>query len=343
MADAMAKPYRRRDSRFWWIAPVVDGRQRPQSAQTTDYQEALDLIRRLEGKIADGLITTQTTKTLFSDLAATLKRDYKIKQRGSEADLIRRIDKHVTPFLGHLKAATINAATIAQYVESRLAEKAANASINRELAAIKRAYTLGRKAGLVINTPSIEMLPEDNVRQGFFNDDHFRAVLRHSNDLLRDVLIVAYYTGWRIASVLALEWSNVDLKGNVIRLRVNQTKNRTATTFPLEPFPELKAALENRERACNGFITPWVFNREGQKVVSVRKAWENARSKAGVPGRLIHDLRRTAVRNLKRMGWSDTEVMKMVGLRTMSMLIRYSITTEEDILRKAKDFVKAQG
>ena len=59
----MAKPYRRRDSGFWWIAPVIDGVQKPQSAKTDDYQEALNLLRRLEGKIADGLITTQTART----------------------------------------------------------------------------------------------------------------------------------------------------------------------------------------------------------------------------------------------------------------------------------------
>lgn len=334
MCGQMAKPFKRRDSRYFWIAPVIDGVQQPQSTKTTDYQEALEMLRRLEGRIVDGLITVQTNRATFNELAELVKRDYKIKGRRSKDDLVRRLDKHITPALGNLRASSINGATISEYIERRVTQGASNASVNRELAAIRRAFSLGKQAGLVITTPSIEMLPEDNVRQGFFNDAHFRSVLKYANPMLRDVLIVAFYTGWRIDSILHLEWGNVDLAGNVIRLRANQTKNRKPTTFPLEPFPELRAVLEARQP--KGLITPWVFHRKGERVRSIRKAWEIAREKAKVPGRLIHDLRRTAVRNLKRMGWSDTEVMNLVGLKTLSMLLRYSITTEEDILAKAQ-------
>jgi integrase len=333
----MAKPYRRKDSKFWYIAPVIHGLQMPQSSKTTDYQEALDMLRRMEGKIVDGLITTQTNKILFKELSDMLKRDYKIKGRRSESDMISRLDKHVSPFLGELKASTINAVTISQYVERRLSDNAKPATINRELAAIKRAYSLAKKSDIVLNTPSIEMLPEDNVRQGYFNEDHFRSCLKFANPILKDALIVAYYTGWRIDSILHLEWVNVD--SDVIRLRMNQTKNRKATTFPLGPFPELSEAIERRRESGKGLITPHVFHRKGERVISIRKAWEIARKKANVPGRLIHDLRRTAVRNLKKTGWSDTEIMNMVGLKTISMLLRYGITTEEDILTKANAMV----
>jgi hypothetical protein len=41
------------------------------------------------------------------------------------------------------------------------------------------------------------------------------------------------------------------------------------------------------------------------------------------------------VKNLKHAGWSDTEIMNMVGLKTLAMFLRYNITTEEDILSKA--------
>jgi integrase len=330
----MAKPFKRRDSRYWWISPIIQGVQQPQSTKTTDYQEALEILRRLEGRIVDGLMTAN--KATIGELCEILERDYKIKNRRSEDDLKRRVKKYIKPLLGDLRASTVNSATISHYIEKRLEAKASPGTINRELAAIKRAYALGRKSGLVVSIPPIEMLPEDNVRQGYFRDDQFRDVLRHANEILKDVLIVAFYTGWRIDSILHLEWSNVDFDGKVVRLRANQTKNRKAATFPLDPFPEVFAALEHRKALSKGFVTPWVFNREGARVISIRKAWEIARKKANVPGRLIHDLRRTAVRNLKSKGWSDTEIMNIVGLKTLSMLIRYSITTEGDILQKAK-------
>lgn len=331
----MAKPFKRRDSKFWWISPTVNMIQLPQSTKTTDYQEALDMLRRLEGKIVDGLVTVNTNRALLSELCALVKRDYKIKKRRSESDLIRRLDKHVIPLLGDLKASAINATTITEYVERRLEQSASNGTINRELAAIKRAYSIGRKSGLTIVAPYIELLPEDNVRQGFFREDQFRSVLSKSGPLLQDVLIVAFYTGWRIDSVLHLEWSNVDLDGNVIRLRVNQTKNRKATTFPLQPFPELRAALERRKEAAKGLVTPWVFQRKAERVISIRGAWHTARAAANVPGRLIHDLRRTAVRSLTKLGFTPSEVMSMVGIKTMSIFLRYNITTEADIMEKA--------
>ena len=83
-----------------------------------------------------------------------------------------------------------------------------------------------------------------------------------------------------------------------------------------------------------------MFHRDGKKFRRVRTAWNIAREKAGVPGRLIHDLGRTAVPNLKRMGFSDTEIMQMVGFKTLSIMHRYNITTEEDILAKGNAIAK---
>jgi len=329
----MAKPYKRKDSPYWWIRPTVDGIQQPQSTKTTDYQEALDQLRRLEGKIVDGLITATTQSVTFGDLCDLLERDYRTHQRHSLVHLQCRLERHIRPALGALRASSISTVTISAYIERRQEANASAATINRELAVIRRAYALGRRSGAILTAPFIDLLPEDNVRQGFFNEDHFRAVLRVANPLLKDVLIVAYYTGWRLQSILTLEWSSIDERDQVIRWKLR--KNRKPVTFPLAPFPELAEAIARRKAATKGLITPWVFHRDGACVKSIQTAWEIARRKANVPGRLLHDFRRTAVRNLKRGGWSDTEIMNMVGLKTLSMLIRYSITTEDDILRKA--------
>ena len=298
------------------------------------------MLRRLEGKIVDGLVTVQANRATFKDLAELVKRDYKIKQRRSRADVDRRFEKHILPILGDLRALAITGDTISQYIEKRLDEGAAKNSIDLELASIKRAYSLARKNGMPITTPAIEMFHEKNPRQGFFREDHFRSALQHANPLLRDFLIVGYYTGWRHKSILKLEWTGVDWKNQVLRHR--ETKNSKATIFPLEPFPELVEALKRRLEAARGLITPWVFQRNGARVRSIRKAWEIAREKAGIPGRTIHDLRRTAVRNLKEAGWSDTQIMSMVGLKTLSMLLWYGISVEDDILRKAKTMAKIQ-
>lgn len=340
----VAKPYRRKDSRFWWIAPWIDGRQVRQSSGETDYSRAERKLKILEGKLAaNAPITARTDRDSFAALLELVRTDYTIKKRRSLYDLGLRIDNHLEPILGFLPAGKVDSRVIAEYIRKRQIEsKASNASVNRELAIIKRAFRLGERSGAVSHVPYIEMLPEDNVREGYFSSEAFLSIAANACELVADIAAVAYVTGWRIQSILDLEWRNVSADA----VRTVLSKNRKPVVFPIEPFPILKAALDRRRADTKeverrkGMLIPYVFHRDGIPVRDFRGEWDTARRAAGQPGRLIHDFRRTAVRNLKRGGWTDTEIMNMVGLKTLSMLIRYNITTEEDILEKARRVVR---
>jgi integrase len=74
-----------------------------------------------------------------------------------------------------------------------------------------------------------------------------------------------------------------------------------------------------------------VFHRNGRQIKSFRKAWANACEAAGVPGRIPHDLRRTAVRNLERAGVSRNVAMQLTGHKTESVYRRYAIVSESDL------------
>ena len=329
----MAKPYRRKDSRFWWIAPVINGRQVPQSTKTEDHEEARANLNSLEGKVADGIpITPRTNCSSLRELADDLKTDYRTRKRRTLPDLERRLDNHITPNLGHFMAHRISSATIGDYIRIRQEEGAANATINRELSAISRAFTLAQRSGKVLTRPHIEKLIEDNEREGLFTEEQFRAVLAKADTLTRDILILAYYTGWRRSSLTEPTWDRVDFRSGILHGR--QMKNRKRVGFPFAEFPEVTGMLERRHEETRklqkktGQIIPWVFHRNGQRVRSWRGAWEAARTKAGLPGKLIHDFRRTAVTNMLDAGIPVDVIMDIVGFKTVQMVMRYAQTRQ---------------
>ena len=120
----------------------------------------------------------------------------------------------------------------AQTVRSRHAwhaEGAANATINRECAALKRLFSLAVKGEKIHRAPHIGMLQERNIRTGFFEDHQYEAVRAHLPAYAQPVVTFAYLTGWRVRSeVLTLQWRQVDFKAGIIRLDPGTTKNLEA-------------------------------------------------------------------------------------------------------------------
>jgi integrase len=197
-------------------------------------------------------------------------------------------------------------------------------------------FRLGEQSGLVTRRPHIALLAERNTRTGFFEPDQYQAVRAHLPEALRSVFDVAYTTGWRVRDeILTRQWHHIDLRAGWLRLEPGQTKNAEGRQFPLTA--ELRAVMEaQRARTtalehATGAIIPWVFHRDGQPIKSYRRAWITACTRAGVPGRLPHAFRRTAVRNLERSGVSRSASMALVGHKTESIYRRYAIVAESDL------------
>ncbi len=144
-----------------------------------------------------------------------------------------------------------------------------------------------------------------------------------------------------------MKWSNVDLKKRVVCLEIGTTKNKEGRTMYLDD-ELLNVFLEQREQQKNsGQIIPYVFpSSDGKdRAKDFRKAWKTSCKKAGIPGRLFHDFRRTAVRNMVRSGIPERVAMMISGHKTRSVFERYNIVSEDDLrvaARKHEEYLKNQ-
>lgn len=333
----------------YWIKYHRQGRPFYESSGSTAHEDAKRLLQLREGDIARGVpVTPQVNRCTIDELLADVVTDYTINKRKSLGDLQRRLDLHLLPHFAGRRAAQITTADIRRYTAARQEAGAANAQINRELAALKRAYTLATQGGKVLVRPHIPMLQERNVRTGFFEAEQFAAVQTHLSAPLQAVVSFAYLTGWRVPSeVLPLQWRQVDFAAGTVRLDAGTTKNDEARTFPLTA--ELRTLLEAQRAVTDavqrklGRIIPHVFHRKGKPIKSFRKAWARACTDAALAGRIPHDFRRSAVRNLVRAGIPERVAMTMSGHKTRSVFERYNIVSEGDLREAAKRLDAAAG
>jgi integrase len=89
--------------------------------------------------------------------------------------------------------------------------------------------------------------------------------------------------------------------------------------------------IAERFQRSTGTICPWVFHRQGAPIKSFADAWRTACTRAGCPGKIPHDLRRTAVRNLIRAGITESLAMTLTGHQTRSVFDRYNIISSRDL------------
>jgi len=246
---------------------------------------------------------------------------------------------HLKRYFKRYRVTEITTDRIRDFIESRIAEGAANATINRELAALKKMMNLGAKQNppRVDRVPYIPMLKENKTRKGFFEHGEFIALRDALPSYLKPFVTFAYKTGWRFAEAAGLPWSQVDRKQGIVRLELGRTKNDSGRTIYLDD--ELKEIFNKQWelRKKSKVLSPYVFpNRHGSgKISDIRFSWKAACVKAKIGKKLFHDLRRTAVRNMVRSGIPERIAMIISGHKTRSVFERYNIVDDKDLKQAA--------
>jgi integrase len=318
---------------IYWIRYSVNGESHHESSRSSKEADAKRLLKRRLGESADGrFIGPKFERILLCELCEDFLTDYRINGKRS-LDKAQRSVRHLLGFFKEIKAQQVSTDRVNAFIAHRQAQGVSNAEINRELAALKRTFNLGLRAEKIVRKPYIPMLKENNVRQGFFESEDFRAVREALPDHLKPVLTFAYLTGWRKEETLGLRWAQVERGAATIRIDPGVTKGGEGRTIILRG--ELRKVIDeqwdNHRLDC-----PYVFHRAGKRIKDFRGSWEKALNAAVVEGKIFHDLRRTAIRNMLRAGVRERVAILIAGHKTRSILDRYDIVNEGDLQEAAE-------
>ncbi len=326
--------------RIWYLSYYVNGRQVQRSSRSTNLHDAKRLRDQILGKKARGEMGDPAAeKITCGELLDDLLEYAETNIKPSTARIWKLvIEANVRPFFGLLRAAILTTEKLKDYRRRRLAQGRSEATCNRELSILRTALNRGRKCTppKVTALPYFPMTPETNSRQGFLTDEQYQKLRDALPDHLKPLFVAGYFTGVRIGELLAITWSQVDWDQGFITLNAAETKGGHSRAVPILDG-DMRSWLSWSRDHSEG--NPHVFHNEGDDIRDFRGAWRIACKCAGVPELNFHDLRRTAVRNMRRAGVAQVVRMRITGHRTDSMERRYNIVDIEDI-RSAKELME---
>jgi integrase len=346
----------------WWIRYCTAARRVTEKSKFCECHEkqaeskaSKFLAKRIGQAEAGTLPSPRAQRTLTSDLADTL---FKVQR----AELLRKIpenlpeqtrawrkaqaerilkeqrarwEKHLAPVFGDRKAALVSADDLSKYQADRIEAGARYATINRELQLLRRAFRLGADARpkVVTDVPKFPAKLAESPRTGFIEDEVFQKLHAAVNEPgLRGLILTAYRLGFRkseLQNLLCLQ-----LADGWLRLFAGATKNGKARAVKLpDDVNEVLSACA-KGKAPDAYLFSW---RDGSQIRDFRGAWEKATKAAGKPDLMFHDLRRSAVRRMKRkLGIPTATAMLVTGHLTTKIFEDYDKSNPEDVAEAAK-------
>ena len=308
---------------------AYNGKRVREATGSADYRAAQLKLRSRLVAIDRGepIEPRQRQQVIIAVLYEGLRRHYRNNKLKSQ-DAVERRWLHLKSEFAEVPARSVTRDKLDAYVDKRLGEGAANATVNRELAALKQALRLGADKHKV-TVPQFPYLAENNVRRGFIEQADFERLRGLATDLwLRLFLEIAFEFGWRKNEILGLRVRQVNLLTSLIRLDVGTTKNLEGREVTMSKnIRELVSQAVVGKNSDDQLLT----RADRSPVKDFRKSWKNLCEKAGLSGLHIHDFRRSAARELRKAGVPESTIMDIGGWKTREMFKRYAITDTKDI------------
>lgn len=295
-----------------WVADYTDARghrHRDQAARTRTLALAV-LNKRLDdaakeragNKPAMAEVPLETLATQFLEWAEAHRKPQSARRYGVSWAVLK-------PAFGHLLLMEITPRLVERFMTERLEAGKKPATVNRDLAVLKRMFSKGVEWDLATDNPlrRVKLLKENNARVRYLTDEEREALLAECEGHLLDIVMVALYTGMRLGEILNLKWQDLDLGRRQITIR--ETKNGETRHVPI-PQP-LIAQLGGIPRQV---ARPHLFpGRDGDPLKRISTAWDAAVARAKIEDFRFHDLRHSYASYFVMAGGSLNHLRQILG------------------------------
>ena len=228
-------------------------------------------------------------------------------------------------FFGGRTLVEITSKLIAEYKTRRYAAGLKPASINRELATLKKAFNLAVKEWEWCRenpVSRVSMEQEHNTRDRWLSREEEARLLQGCAPWLHDLVTVGLHTGMRMGELLDLSWRAVDVTRRTVT--VVRSKNGERRTIPVN---QTVLAMLKEKTTLRSLRTELVFCSQvftPMESGHLRRALRLALSKAQIDDFHFHDLRHTFATRLVQAGVDLYKVQRLLGHKSPIMTQRYA-------------------
>ena len=337
------KKIRKESNKCYWIEYYIDG-QRKRERIGHSKLAAENRFREVQTAKVEGryIKNVKGVKLTLNELRKWYLSLSEVRNLSTYNTLLSRV-AHPVRLIGESKyASSLSLDDIENYrltrgqEESRWSKnnKVTDATINKEISAFKSMLNFAVKYGKIESNPIIKAakLKDDNVRQRIISQNELENLLSFSPVHLKPILKMAYYEPMRKEEIIVLTWDEIDLQSNFIRLSANRTKGKkNGRSIPIHPL--IKEMLYSLPRSITTNRVFLYLDKQGRyrPFKGFSRSWNRVRKLAGLNDVVFHDLRHTAITNMRKAGNPPSVIMKASGHKTMSMFLRYNLVDDEDL------------
>lgn len=336
----MGTLFKKKGSKQWQMGVSVSGRQICRSAHTTNKRNAKKLLARWETEVFEGrfqmIKTNCPTFAEWADQFLPSVANLNTRSRYSASV------NNLKPKVGKLRLSQITSDLIEEFKDDRLMEGVWPATVNRDLAVLRRMLKLAERRRFIARSPfaEVEFLEERSTRRKphivtFTEENRILAV---ASPHIRVLTVLILQTGLRSKrEALPMKWEDIDFVTDTIWVR----ESKTVAGLRNIPLSErCKAELLSWRNRLGPEFSQYVFPNmwdPERHLTQIRASWAKALELAGIPYFWLYNLRHTFASRLSAAGVADLFIAQMLGHSSPGIVQTYAKAIDEhrrDAIRK---------